>query len=494
MTASSRFRPILSISTQTPVSPRARDHELTGSAVAKLAARRRRLRGRIRQVFLVGGDALAIAIPLTTLLVFTNLRDDGSPSILVLFGVVPLWSATLHLYGLYPRFPRFVTTSTLNELPKVFHAALVATASTFAWLSVWGVSDLGTPLSELFAAALLLLPLFRTIVRHLLTRVVGAERVLLVGTGSTTSTVSRALAARSDIRVVDHVAVPAQWVHDKRGDDTLPELDRLVVEDLVDRVLLSTRDLSDTSVGDFLHWSRRANVSLTVLPEHFDVVGMGAAIDAVQGATVISLQPPALSMTARVMKRALDIVGAGLGLVALFPLMVLIAVAVRLDSSDPVFFRQARIGRGGQRFELLKFRTMVPDADAMVEQLMARSSDPHWLQIEDDPRVTRVGRVLRSTSLDELPQLWNVLVGHMSLVGPRPLSVRDDARVGGWARGRLDITPGLTGLWQVLGRKSVPFEEMVKLDYVYVNNWSLWGDVKLLLQTLPAVLQGRGAR
>jgi lipopolysaccharide/colanic/teichoic acid biosynthesis glycosyltransferase len=180
--------------------------------------------------------------------------------------------------------------------------------------------------------------------------------------------------------------------------------------------------------------------------------------------------------------------------VLLLPVMVGIALAVRLDSPGPVLFRQQRIGRGGRRFQLLKFRTMVPDADAMTERLMADSSDPHWLQLEHDPRITRVGRFLRSTSLDELPQLYNVLAGHMSLVGPRPLSVRDDARVGGWARGRLDITPGLTGLWQVLGRKSVPFEEMVKLDYVYVNNWSLWGDVKLLLQTLPAVIAGRGAR
>jgi lipopolysaccharide/colanic/teichoic acid biosynthesis glycosyltransferase len=214
----------------------------------------------------------------------------------------------------------------------------------------------------------------------------------------------------------------------------------------------------------------------------------------VRGATVVSLQPPALSRTARTLKRALDLVGAASGIVLLLPVMVGIALAVRLDSPGPVLFRQQRIGRSGRRFQLLKFRTMVPDADAMTERLMADSSDPHWLQLEHDPRITRVGRFLRSTSLDELPQLYNVLAGHMSLVGPRPLSVRDDARVGGWARGRLDITPGLTGLWQVLGRKSVPFEEMVKLDYVYVNSWSLWGDVKLLLQTLPAVIAGRGAR
>jgi exopolysaccharide biosynthesis polyprenyl glycosylphosphotransferase len=408
--------------------------------------------------------------------------------------VVPLWLIVLHLYGLYPRFPRYVSTSTLNELPHLFHGALVASAASFVWLSLWHGSGMGVGLAVLFAASVVVLPVVRTVARHALTAVLGPERVVLVGTGTTTATVKRALGLRSDICVVDHVALPMQWVRENRGADTLHELDRVVVEERVDRVLLSTRELGDTAVGDFLHWSRAANVSLTVLPEHFDVVGVGAAIDAIQGATVISLQPPMLSRTSRFMKRALDIFGAGFGLIFLLPVMVVIALAVRLDSPGPVFFRQERIGRSGRRFALVKYRSMVPDADSMVEGLMANSTDPHWLQLDVDPRITRVGRFLRSSSLDELPQLWNVLVGHMSLVGPRPLSVRDDARVGGWARGRLDLTPGLTGLWQVLGRKSVPFEEMVKLDYVYVNNWSLWGDIKLLLQTLPAVLQGRGAK
>jgi exopolysaccharide biosynthesis polyprenyl glycosylphosphotransferase len=445
-------------------------------------------------VFLASGDLVAVVTPLVLLLTTSSFLSTSDVPAVAVVAVVPMWIVALHFYGLYPRFPRFVTTSTLNEVPQVFHATLVATAVTFVWLNIWGAHDLGTGMIALFCAVLALLPLMRTITRHAMTGAVGPERVMLVGTGSTTPSVRRALDLRSDVEVVDHVALPAQWVHDKQGDDTLPELERLVVEELVDRVLLATRELGDAAVGDFMHWSRRANVSLTVLPEHFDVIGVAASIDTIQGATVVSMQPPVLSRTARMLKRAMDLLGAGLGLIALSPVMLVVAVLVRLDSRGPVFFRQERIGHGGRRFGLVKFRTMVPDADAMVEGLMAESSDPNWLQLENDPRVTRVGRVLRSTSIDELPQLWNVLRGHMSLVGPRPLSVRDDARVGGWARGRLDLTPGLTGLWQVLGRKSVPFEEMVKLDYVYVNNWSLWGDIKLLLQTLPAVLGGRGAR
>jgi len=170
-----------------------------------------------------------------------------------------------------------------------------------------------------------------------------------------------------------------------------------------------------------------------------------------------------------------------------------VAVAVKLGSSGSVLFRQRRVGRKGRSFQMLKFRTMVPGAERQVEELFEQSDDPNWLKLDHDPRITRAGRVLRLTSLDELPQLWNVLRGDMSLVGPRPLIETEDATVSGWGRTRLDLAPGITGLWQVLGRTSIPFEEMVKLDYLYVTNWSLWLDVKLLLRTFLVVVHRRGA-
>ena len=157
-----------------------------------------------------------------------------------------------------------------------------------------------------------------------------------------------------------------------------------------------------------------------------------------------------------------------------------------------MFFKQKRIGRGGRSFTVRKFRTMVTDAEAQREALLAQSKDPNWLHLDHDPRITRVGRFLRHSSLDELPQLFNVLLGQMSLVGPRPLVESEDLRIEGWGRSRLDLTPGITGAWQVLGRTNIPFEEMVKLDYLYVTNWSLWTDVRLILRTLPVVLDRRG--
>src|SRR5581483_5516475 len=151
------------------------------------------------------------------------------------------------------------------------------------------------------------------------------------------------------------------------------------------------------------------------------------------------------------------------------------------DSRGPIFFVQPRIGRDGRTLRIYKFRTMVRDAEDQRERLARLSEDPHWLKLDADPRVTRIGRLLRLSSLDELPQLLNVVKGEMSLVGPRPLVESEAQQVVDWGRARLDLTPGITGLWQVLGRTNIPFEEMVKLDYLYVTNWSLWSDVRLIL-------------
>jgi lipopolysaccharide/colanic/teichoic acid biosynthesis glycosyltransferase len=189
----------------------------------------------------------------------------------------------------------------------------------------------------------------------------------------------------------------------------------------------------------------------------------------------------------------MDIVGALLVALLTSPILLLAAIAVKLDSPGPVLFRQDRVGRRGKPFRLTKFRSMVVDAEASRATLLTDSRQEGWLDLEHDPRVTRVGRFLRHTSLDELPQLWNVLRGDMSLVGPRPLIAEEDQNVSGWARHRLNLTPGMTGLWQVMGRTNIPFEQMVMLDYLYVANWSLWADIKLILQTVPVLFTRRGA-
>ena len=198
------------------------------------------------------------------------------------------------------------------------------------------------------------------------------------------------------------------------------------------------------------------------------------------------------------LKRLIDVAIALVALVVLAPVFLLIALLIKLDSRGPVFFRQLRMGANGS-FRIYKFRTMVADADArkkdvlQINQHAQPGGDARMFKAPNDPRVTRVGRVLRRFSLDELPQLINVLVDDMSLVGPRPLILEEDCHVEDWARRRLDLKPGITGPWQVLGRSEIPFGEMVTLDYMYVTQWSLQEDFKLLLRTIPAAIRSRNA-
>jgi lipopolysaccharide/colanic/teichoic acid biosynthesis glycosyltransferase len=214
--------------------------------------------------------------------------------------------------------------------------------------------------------------------------------------------------------------------------------------------------------------------------------------DQISGVTLLGVRRFGLTRSSEVVKRGFDLVGASLALLVFAPLLVLAAVAIKIDSRGPIFFRQTRVGRDGRRFRIVKFRTMVDGAEQSKDALRARNETSGLFKIADDPRVTRVGRLLRRTSLDELPQLFNVLRGEMSLVGPRPLVVDEDSQIRGWHRRRLHLTPGMTGHWQVLGSARIPLNEMVKIDYLYVAGWSLWLDVKILVRTVSHVLGRQG--
>ncbi len=197
----------------------------------------------------------------------------------------------------------------------------------------------------------------------------------------------------------------------------------------------------------------------------------------------------------RIAKRILDIVVASVGLVLLAPLMLLIAIAIKLDSPGPVLFRQVRIGKGGKPFWFIKFRSMVKNAEQIKRDLIPKNEvrGGPVFKMRNDPRVTRVGRFLRRYSLDELPQLIHVLHGEMSLVGPRPPLPSEVASYGEWEMRRLSVPPGLTCLWQISGRSNIGFREWVELDHIYIDTMSFWTDLKILLFTVPAVITGKGA-
>jgi lipopolysaccharide/colanic/teichoic acid biosynthesis glycosyltransferase len=223
------------------------------------------------------------------------------------------------------------------------------------------------------------------------------------------------------------------------------------------------------------------------------VVGSSVEFDDLHGLTVMGVRRFGLTRSSAALKRGFDLAFATIGLLALSPIVAVIAITIRLDSAGPVLFRQLRMGRHGRPFQIYKFRTMVADAEAQKESLRERNEAQEGLfKILEDPRVTRVGRLLRRSAIDELPQLLNVLLGEMSLVGPRPLVLDEDCHVQGWHRRRLELTPGMTGHWQILGPARVPLSEMVAIDYLSLANWSLWSDVKILLRTVTYVAGRRG--
>jgi exopolysaccharide biosynthesis polyprenyl glycosylphosphotransferase len=212
------------------------------------------------------------------------------------------------------------------------------------------------------------------------------------------------------------------------------------------------------------------------------------------GGPLFELRPPVLAGSDWAVKRAFDLVVSLIVLVVGLPLWLLIAAAIKLDSPGPVLFRDRRIGVGQRPFGMLKFRTMVQGAAELQDELELRNEAGGALfKIREDPRVTRVGKALRRFSLDELPQVLNVLRGEMSLVGPRPLPLRDYRQLELWHRKRYHVLPGITGLWQISGRSALTFDDLVRLDFYYIENWSIWLDISILVKTIPAVLAGRGA-
>jgi lipopolysaccharide/colanic/teichoic acid biosynthesis glycosyltransferase len=274
---------------------------------------------------------------------------------------------------------------------------------------------------------------------------------------------------------------------------SLSDLSAVCTREHIDHVVVAFSRSSPEAMIDVLR-PVQTMVPITVVPRLFDILPATAQIqELASGFPGISAAPATLDRLQRAAKRSVDIAGAGLVLALGAPLLVAEAILIRLTSSGPVLLRQARVGRNGEVFSMLKFRTMHRATADPVVSLIGEPVLGPFPKLKRDPRVTTVGRVLRRLSLDELPQLFNVLSGRMSLIGPRPFIVDDAASIGGWALDRYSMRPGITGLWQVSGRNDLTYEEMCRLDHLYVSCWSLGLDARILMRTVRAVTAGRGA-
>jgi exopolysaccharide biosynthesis polyprenyl glycosylphosphotransferase len=342
----------------------------------------------------------------------------------------------------------------------------------------------------------------RAVEAHLRSKGIGVERVLVVGAGEAGQAVLRTMMARRDLGYQ-----PIGYMDETDDNNDRADLGRVkwlgspenlrstIRRHHVDLVVIALPWSSHDLIQSLTRAARRAGAEVRLVPDVFQLNMRQVQVENLDGIPLLGFNDERrFAGTNRVIKRAIDI---GLILLA-SPILLLIlaftALAIRLESPGPVFYTARRVGENGREFDMLKFRSMIPDAEKYQQQLVEQlGEDPRHPKIKNDPRVTRVGRVIRAISVDELPQLVNVLLGQMSLVGPRPPTPDEVALYEPWHMQRLHGIPGITGLWQVSGRSHVPFDEMCLLDIYYLENWSVWLDLQILVMTLPRVLLRHGA-
>ncbi len=428
---------------------------------------------------------------------------------------VPMWLFLASSVGLYHLAERRIDQSVVEEAAPVFTMTTV-----WIWLYEIVASGLGArpallELGTIWLVAIVSVLAFRAIARkvargrswfrrtvaligseqdtaQVLRRIHrhpewGLEPVVAIrledGAGRIDHLQGRGVRNREPFEVTGHSSVDA-----RRVANLLKEMD-------VDRAIVAGGSASMADRTELTRTLAERQVCIDYVSGEPESLYSSTALHYLEGLPILTIQPTRLWRGSALTKRAVDIAVASLGLAMLSPVLAYAAIRIRLDSRGPVVFRQARVGMHGREFSMMKFRTMVDGADQLREEVreLSMHGGNGMLKVVDDPRVTRFGAKLRRWSLDELPQLMNVIRGEMSLVGPRPLPPDEAALVNGFFAERMTVRPGLTGPWQTQGRSDIPFEDMIKLDYMYVANWTMREDFRLLASTLGAVTHGRGA-
>jgi exopolysaccharide biosynthesis polyprenyl glycosylphosphotransferase len=409
--------------------------------------------------------------------------------------LVPALLVGLAIHGAYGqrRAPRVQLG--LSKLPSaglsVMTGVALALLATTTVPASPGPSLTAVEAFAMSSLALIFVPLMRTVTEWALDVKGTPSRVLIVGSGRVAKSLVARLARCGGtvvVGLVDDDPMPGEVVIGR-----LADLPALCARHNVDRVIVAFSRTPSHEAVELLQRLQH-KVAISVVPRMYEMLSWRSTLEELDGVPLLNVAPQQDSVFARIGKRVIDVTGAVAGLILLAPLLGAIAVAIKVSSPGPVFFRQVRTGRDGQPFTILKFRTMEVDAEKHRYELVeCNAVDGPIFKMRDDPRVTNVGETLRSLSLDELPQLVNVLCGEMSLVGPRPFPVEESAQINGWAATRFKVRPGMTGLWQVCGRNELTYDDLRHLDSVYVASWSLWWDVRILLQTPVCVLRRRGA-
>ncbi len=465
-------------------------------------------RGWLVRRMLVIADLIGLtaAFLISTLVFDGPARSDAISTqveLLLFCLTLPAWVIVAKLYGLYDFDEERTDHSTADDLVGVLHLVTVGSWLFFAFAAVTHKADPGfARLLGFWLFAIAIITGGRAIARGLARRHLAyVQNTIIVGAGDVGQLVAKKLRQHPEYGlnlvgfVDDRPKERATNLTDIALLGGLQQLPQMVQILDVERVIVAFSNDSHEEMLDLIRSLKDLDLQIDLVPRFFEVIGTNVGIHTAEGLPLIGLPALRLSRSSLLLKRTTDLALSITGLVLLAPVFVAVAVWIKLDSKGPVFFRQLRMGSADKTFEILKFRTMGTDADKRKPEYAAlnkhNDGDPRMFKIPNDPRVTRSGRWLRRYSIDELPQLLNVVKGEMSLVGPRPLILEEDLHVVDWRRQRLNLKPGVTGLWQVLGRDDIPFEEMVRLDYVYVTTWSLLNDLKLIIRTFPALIRSR---
>lgn len=445
---------------------------------------------------LVLADAIAV---LATLLIATRLAGGNHElaRVATTIGGLGLMIVMGKVTGLYDRQDLLIRKSTLDEAPQLFQLATLY--AVIFWVIngqfVTGFED-RRGLLMLWITLFPSLLVFRALARRLSRLATPPERCMVIGGFSACERIRAKFATTSGLhaKVIACVRLDA-FTDETRAVKVLShsfDLRALAIKYRVDRFIIAPERADADEVMNLTRAATAVGVKVSLVPRILEVMGSAAEFDEIESIPLLTIRRAELSWSSQLLKRGLDVIVSVSGLVVLAPIWAVVAIAIKLDSSGPVLFRQHRIGRDGKSFEMMKFRTMVDGAHARRGELLHLNEAVGLFKIARDPRITRIGGILRRLSLDEMPQLWNVVRGDMSLVGPRPLIPEEDQYIQGWARRRLQLTLGMTGHWQILGSARIPLHEMAKIDYLYVTGWSLWNDIKILLRTIPYVAARQG--
>jgi exopolysaccharide biosynthesis polyprenyl glycosylphosphotransferase len=454
-----------------------------------------RRRGAMLRRLLACGDWAALFGALCVVTASTSTTDVATLFWAVMLS--PAWILVVKLHGLYDNDHRRIRHSTLDELPSLVSASVLGTLVLDGLLALSPVGPL-SPSSAIAVGTGALVGSFvaRGVLRFLWHRLTGLAAGIVIGPAAAVDMVARRVSTHPETRL-------ALVGYLSQGDDAASELPRLgTIADIsrvardyeIERVVVTEQEMSEPAAERLIEECKAEGLGLTFLPQHYGLLGPGIELNRLAELPVLDFRFSDPSRSTEAMKRAMDVVVSFALLALLSPLLLAIAVAILVDSGRPVFFRQRRAGKDGEPFTMLKFRTMVADAEERLGELvdLTKLEQPAF-KIQDDPRITRTGRTLRRFSLDELPQLINVLRGEMSLVGPRPEEESVVALYDERQRGRLAIKPGLTGPMQVYGRSDLTFEERLAMERDYLDNLSLLTDLAILLRTPRAVIRGEGA-